>query len=339
MRLLQKTSPWILVAAQSLNMSARITQWILVAALALSGCTRREAPSDEGNRAGDEGEARPDGTKAPARAATSGTVTLKGSDTMVILAQRWAEVFMREHAGFTIQVTGGGSGTGIAALINGTTDIATASRAMKDAEKAQIQAQRGGPANEIRVAVDALAVYVPETSPVRELSIPQLSKIFRGEITNWREVGGPNASIILYGRENNSGTYVYFKEHVLEDADFAASTQTLPGTAAVINAVARDRNGIGYGGIAYAQGVRPIRVKATDDGAPIAPDMTTATDGTYPLARFLFFYTVGEPSGPEKSFVDCVLSSPGQAVIQNVGYYPLPAAGAQQAAATAPSGT
>lgn len=323
MRLLQKTSPWILVAA-----------------LALSGCTRREAPSDEGNRAGDEGEARTDGTKAPAGPATSGSVTLKGSDTMVILAQRWAEVFMREHAGFTIQVTGGGSGTGIAALINGTTDVATASRPMKDAEKAQVQAQRNGPANEIRVAVDALAVYVPEANPVQELSVPQLSKIFRGEITNWRQVGGPDAPIVLYGRENNSGTYVYFKEHVLDDADFAASTQTLPGTAAVINAVARDRNGIGYGGIAYAQGVRPLRIKPTDDAPAVTPDMTTATNGTYPLARFLFFYTVGEPSGATKSFVDWVLSPPGQAVIENVGYYPLPAAGAQQAAATnAPSGT
>jgi phosphate transport system substrate-binding protein len=318
-----------------MQLVTRIHPLILVGVLAVGpACTRREAPT--GEEPSSDGAEAPTKTAAPAE---GGSVTLKGSDTMVILAQRWAEVFMREHAGFTVQVTGGGSGTGIAALINGTTDIATSSRSMKDAEKAQVQAQRGGPAKEIRVAVDALAVYVPEASPVQELSIPQLSKIFRGEVTSWRDVGGPNAPIVLYGRENNSGTYVYFKEHVLDDADFAQSTQTLPGTAAVINAVARDEHGIGYGGIAYAQGVRAIRIRATDDGAPVAPDMTTATNGTYPLSRFLFFYTVGEPSGPARSFVDWVLSAPGQAVIENVGYYPLPAAQNQQAAATAPSGT
>jgi phosphate transport system substrate-binding protein len=319
---LTKTNPWLL----------------FVVALGLSGCTRREAPEAESDTSEDQ-EPTKGGTKAPAKA-PGGTITLKGSDTMVILAQRWAEVFMREHDGFTVQVTGGGSGTGIAALINGTTDIATASRGMKDTEKAQVQAQRNGAAVETKVAIDALAVYVPDASPIQELSIPQLNKIFRGEITNWRQVGGPNTDIVLYGRENNSGTYVYFKEHVLDDADFAASTQTLPGTAAVINAVARDPNGIGYGGIAYAQGVRAIRIKATDDAPAVTPDMTTATNGTYPLARFLFFYTVGEPAGASRSFVDWVLSPAGQRVIENVGYYPLSTGTAAQAATpTPPSGT
>ena len=312
---------------------------MILAALALSACTRREPPREESTSTGSEEHGDGGGAAAPAREA-GGSVTLKGSDTMVILAQRWAEVFMREHAGFTIQVTGGGSGTGIAALINGTTDVATASRPMKDAEKAQVQAQRRAAAQETKVAVDALAVYVPESSPVQELSIPQLQKIFTGQVTNWREVGGPNAPIVLYGRENNSGTYVYFKEHVLADADFAASTQTLPGTAAVINAVSRDTHGIGYGGIAYAQGVRPLKIKPTDDAPAVEPNMITATNGTYPLSRFLFFYTAGAPTGAAKTFVDWVLSAPGQTVIENVGYDPLPAgAGTAQAAATAPSGT
>jgi len=309
-------------------------------AVTAGSCTRRSSDdhgSEQGEHAGGSDEAAPAAT-------AGGTVTLKGSDTMVILSQRWAEVFMHDHAGFTIQVTGGGSGTGIAALINGTTDIADASRPMKDAEKAQVQAQRRAPAHETRVAIDALAVYVPEASPIRELSIPQLEGIFTGRITRWNEVGGQNAPIVLYGRENNSGTYVYFKEHVLKDADFAASTQTLPGTAAVINAVSRDANGIGYGGIAYAQGVRAIPIKRTDDSPAITPNMTTATDGTYPLARFLYFYTAGEPTGAAKTFVDWVLSPPGQTVIEAVGYYPLhhegsgaTASAAQPATATATS--
>jgi phosphate transport system substrate-binding protein len=307
---------------------------ILMAALALAGCTRRENRDHE-PRAGAAAEKAP--ATAPA-ASSGGTVTLKGSDTMVILAQRWAEVFMRENPGTTIQVTGGGSGTGIAALINGLTDIADASRPMKDEEKAQLRERRHAEATEIKVAVDALAAYVPTASRVRELSIEQLRGIYTGRIRNWREVGGAPGAIVLYGRENNSGTYTYFKEHVLDDADFDAETQTLPGTAAVINAVSRDPNGIGYGGIAYAQGVRPLRLKPTADAAPIEPTMTTATDGTYPLARFLYFYTAGAATGASRRFIDWVLSPAGQAVIENVGYYPLPhaAAPATSADATAP---
>ena len=141
---------------------------------------------------------------------------------MVILGQRWAEDYMKKNPGITIQVTGGGSGTGIAALINGTTDICESSRPMKDAEKADVQAKRGAPAVETKVALDALAVYVNEKSPLQEISIPALRKIYLGETTNWKDVGGPSHAIVLYGRENNSGTYGYFKEHVLENKDFAA---------------------------------------------------------------------------------------------------------------------
>lgn len=260
-------------------------------------------------------------------APTGGTLTISGSDTMVILAQRFAETYMRTHAGTTIQVSGGGSGTGIAALVNGTTTIADASRAMKDEEKARVLAQRHAAAHETRVALDALAVYVHSSNQVPPLTIEQLAGIYRGTTTNWKDVGGADRPIVLYSRENNSGTYVYFKEHVLHDADFAAAAQTLPGTAAVINAVSRDPGGIGYGGIAYATGIRAVSLVGAA-GTPVAPTMATATDGTYPLARFLFMYTAGAPTGVAKDFLDWVVSPVGQALIEPVGFYPVPPGGA-----------
>jgi phosphate transport system substrate-binding protein len=255
---------------------------------------------------------------------SSSSVSVKGSDTMVILGQRWAEQFMKENAGVTVQVTGGGSGTGIAALVNGTTDICQSSRPMKDKEKADVKAKRGKDAVEKKVALDALAVYVNAKSPLQEISIPQLAKIYRGEVTNWKDVGGPDKKIVIYGRENNSGTYGYFKEHVLENKDFASQVQTLAGTSAVVSAVKGDELGIGYGGIAYNEGVRALKVKKDDKATAIAPSLATAQDGTYPLSRFLFFYTAGEPTGNAKKLSDWVTTPAAQKVIEEVGYYPLP---------------
>jgi phosphate transport system substrate-binding protein len=243
---------------------------------------------------------------------------------MVILGQRWAEDYMKQNPGVTIQVTGGGSGTGIAALINGTTDICEASRPMKDKEKDDVQAKRGAPAVETKVALDALAVYVNEKSPVTEISIPALRKIYLGETTSWKDVGGPNHAIVLYGRENNSGTYGYFKEHVLENKDFAPATQTLAGTSAVVNAVKGDAFGIGYGGIAYLEGIRALKVKKDDAAAAVMPTLETAQSGSYPISRFLLFYTAGVATGTEKKFIDWTVSPAGQKVIGDVGYYPLP---------------
>jgi phosphate transport system substrate-binding protein len=288
-----------------------------LALLALSavGCARQEGSS------GTTGAADSAGAKA---VPVSSTVTVKGSDTMVILGQRWAENYMKAHPGATIQVTGGGSGTGIAALINGSTEICEASRPMKDKEKDDVLAKRGAPAVEIKVALDALAVYVNEKSPIQEISIPALAKIYLGETTNWKDVGGPNHAIVLYGRENNSGTYGYFKEHVLGNKDFVASTQTLAGTSAVVNAVKGDQYGIGYGGIAYLEGIRALKVKKDDTSPAVAPSLQTAQDGSYPISRFLYFYTAGAPKGSAAGFVDWVKSTEGQKVIEDVGYYPLP---------------
>ncbi|MBI3765168.1 MAG: substrate-binding domain-containing protein [Ignavibacteriales bacterium] len=163
------------------------------------------------------------------------TITMKGSDTMVILAQRWAEVYMSKHPGTVIQVTGGGSGTGISALINGTTDICNSSRPMKKTEKEKLRMRFNSLGVEIKAAKDGLAVYVNETNPVQELTIAQIKAIYTGKTTNWKDVGGPDAKIILYGRENNSGTYVYFKDNVLEGDDYVSTMQSMPGTAAVVS--------------------------------------------------------------------------------------------------------
>jgi len=280
----------------------------------VAGCTRTE----------------PQATVAPdggvGTAADKSAISVKGSDTMVILGQRWAETYMKENPGITIQVTGGGSGTGIAALINGTTDICESSRPMKDAEKNDVQTRRGAPAVETKVALDALAVYVNEKNPIQEVSIPALHKIYAGDTKNWKDVGGPDHAIVLYGRENNSGTYGYFKEHVLENKDFAASVQTLAGTSAVVSAVKGDPFGIGYGGIAYLEGIRALKVKKDDTSPAITPSLQTAQDATYPIARFLYFYTAGQPAGTAKRFIDWVKGAEGQGVIEQVGYYPLPKA-------------
>lgn len=254
--------------------------------------------------------------------ALAGNITVKGSDTMVILGQRWAETYMQKHPQTVIQVTGGGSGTGISALINGTTDICQASRAMKPAEKEKLRDRYNTTGVEMPVARDGLAVYLNGGNPIGELSMEQLKGIFTGKITNWNQLGGPDAKIIVYSRENSSGTYVFFKETVLENADFTPRAQTMPGTAAVVNAVAKDKLGIGYGGAAYAKGIKIIKVKK-GNGAGVAPSKATVADGSYPLARPLFFYLRNKATGDIKAFTDWVLSPEGQALVEKVGYYPV----------------
>ena len=263
-------------------------------------------------------------TAAFATPACSGKpLTVKGSDTMVILVQRWAEKFMNANSGQVIMVTGGGSGTGIAALINGTTDICQASRPMKPDEKLKLRDRYQTMGVEIPVAKDGLSIYVQESNPVKELRVDQLRDIYLGTVTNWKQVGGKDATIILYGRENSSGTYGFFKDNVLGGKDFSARVQTLPGTAAVVNAVSKDPNGVGYGGAAYAKGVRDLGLKKDAKTAAVLPTAATVHDGSYPLSRYLFFYTRMKPTGDMKKFVDWVLSPAGQQLATDVGYFPL----------------
>jgi phosphate transport system substrate-binding protein len=258
-----------------------------------------------------------------ASASAEEKITVKGSDTMVILAQRWAEKYMSKHSDVTIQVTGGGSGTGISALINGTTDICNASRPMKPSERDKLKVRFGSLGVEIKSAKDGLSVYVHESSPVTELSLEQLKAIYTGEVTNWKAFGGRDERIIVYGRENNSGTYVYFKDNVLDGEDYAPTMQSMPGTAAVVNAVVKDRAGIGYGGAAYGKGIREIKVKKDDKSPAYAPTAENIKSGTYPITRFLYMYVKNRPTGAMKEYIDWILSDDGQAVVNEVGYFPI----------------
>jgi phosphate transport system substrate-binding protein len=250
-------------------------------------------------------------------------LTIKGSDTMVILGQRLAEEYMKKNAGQVVQVNGGGSGTGIAALINGTADMAQSSRPMKDDEKTKAAASRGAAVTETAVALDSLAVFVNASNPVKALTVAQISDIYTGKAKNWKQVGGPDAPIVIYGRESSSGTYDYFREHVLNKADFSPMVQTLQGTAAIVNAVGKDKNGIGYGGIAYAQAVRALGVKKDAASAGVEPSEATVKDGSYPLSRKLFFYYPANAPERVTKFVAWTLTPDAQALVSRVGYFPL----------------
>jgi phosphate transport system substrate-binding protein len=252
-------------------------------------------------------------------------ITIKGSDTMVILGQRWAEHYMEKNPGVIIQVTGGGSGTGIAALINAATDICQASRPMKEKEKKMAEDKHKKPVREIPVALDGIAIYVHDANPLTEITLAQLKSIYSGEKKEWNLViGSQEGRIVAYGRENNSGTYLYFMENVLEDEDFDPQVQSLPGTAAVVNAVSKDPASIGYGGIAYLKGVKVVPVKRDEESEAVEPTLENVVDGSYPVSRELFFYIMGDPEGEIKAFIDWVLSEEGQSVCEEVGYYPLP---------------
>jgi phosphate transport system substrate-binding protein len=256
----------------------------------------------------------------------AGNITVKGSDTLVILAQKWAEVYMSQHPSVKIQVTGGGSGTGFAALLNQTTDIADASRKIKPAEKsACIKAFNAVPV-EYKVALDGLSVYVDNDNPVKELSLEQLEGIFTGRTTNWKDIGGHDAPITVYSRENSSGSYEFFKEHVLKGKDFAASAQTMPGTAALLQAIAKDPHGIGYGGAAYGGGARSLAIKPDAASKAIEPNEETVVNGTYPIWRYLYNYVNPALDKDDiAAYLKWIRSDDGQKIVKEIGYYPLPA--------------
>lgn len=249
-------------------------------------------------------------------------ITIKGSDTMVILAQRWAEIYMKSNPALAIQVTGGGSGVGIAALLNGTTDIATSSRPIKSTEVEKLKERYNTLGVQIPCAKDGVTVYLNISNKVKELTLAQLSEIYQAKITNWKQLGGEDAPIKLYGRENSSGTYAFFRDEVVK-GDFAASCQTLPGTAAVVNAVKKDKYGIGYGGAAYAEGVKHCLVKKDSRTPGTEPTPENIAKNEYPITRYLYMYMRNKPVGETKKFIDWILSPEGQKIITEVGYFPV----------------
>jgi phosphate transport system substrate-binding protein len=265
-------------------------------------------------------------------------ISIKGSDTMVNLTQRWAEVYMQNTSGISIQVSGGGSGTGVAALINGTTNIATSSRELKESEIAKA-GERNITPQEYEVALDGIAVIVHPSNPVKSLTISQVSDIFSGKIRNWKELNGPDLPITLYGRENSSGTYEFFKDHVLgkdqggRQNDFATSTQVLQGTAALGEAIARDNKGIGYGGVGYfaeRQDVKILPLQKDTNSPAVSPSLNGKVNyeaiwnGDYAVSRYLYCYTHGDENDAVRDFLEFIVSEEGQRLVETMEYIPLP---------------
>jgi phosphate transport system substrate-binding protein len=283
---------------------------LVIAAIAVTGC-----PSASGGGDG-----------------LSGSFKIIGSNTVEPLSVVWAEEFMKARPDVSIAVSGPGSGVGIANLIDGTTDVAQASRQIKPAEIEQAQANGVEP-YEIQVATDALSVVVNPSNPVSELTIAQLSAIFTNQITNWSEVGGNDTPIVALSRDTNSGTHVFFKEHVVQmkglptedkTLEYGSKVLFLPSTKEGVDEVAKNPNAIFYPGLGYVTDeVKPLAIKKTADTPGVLPSVETALDGSYPISRPLLYYTNGQPAGAIKDFIDYCLSAEGQAKVTEVGYVPL----------------
>ena len=262
----------------------------------------------------------------------STSIKIIGSNTVTPLSAVWAEEFMDQNPQVSISVSGPGSGVGIAALIDGTTDICQASRVIKQTEIDQAETNGVDP-HEIQVASDGLSVVVHPSNPVYELTIAQLSAIYTDQITNWEEVGGNDAPIVALSRDTNSGTHVFFKEHVVQmlglptedkSLEYGPSVLFLPSTQEGIDEVAQNPNAIFYPGLGYVtEEVKPVAIKRTASDPGVLPSAQTVLDGTYPISRPLLYYTDGEPTGVIKDFIDYCLSSEGQEKVGDVGYVPL----------------
>jgi phosphate transport system substrate-binding protein len=256
------------------------------------------------------------------------TIDNVGSDTLVNLALSWAEAYMHHHPGIRISVTGGGSGTGIAALVNGTVNIANASREMKPEETAAAEA-RGIRPMEIVVARDAIAVVVNPSNPINGLTLQQISSMYTGEITNWQEVGGEDRPIVLLSRESNSGTYVYFLENAIRlgnkksDLLFSPDTLLMPSSEGISVEVRQNPNAIGYDGLGYVTSDQKVLAVAKNPRNPfVLPSSETVNDGSYPISRPLYMYTAGEPAGQIRAYLDWILGE-GQTLVSKLGFVPL----------------
>ena len=264
-------------------------------------------------------------------ARTSAYIQNKGSDTIVNLALAWAERYQTEHPDISISVTGGGSGTGIAALINGTVDIANASRAITADEIKQAKANGVNPV-QVVISRDAIAVVVNPQNPVRRLTLQQISDIYSGKINNWTGVGGDDRPIVRLSRETNSGTHVYFLQTVIRLGDpknttmFSTDTMLLPSSEGIINEVRQNPNAIGYDGLGY---IPPdlmnsvIAVAVDAGGAYVIPSITTVNNNSYPVSRDLYMYTNGQPTGTIKDYINWILSPEAQKIVADLGFVPI----------------
>lgn len=292
----------------------------LMAVVGAAACGGGSAPAGESNT-------------APAGGGT--VIRLTGSDTMVNLNQAWAENYRTVKPDVSVQIAGGGSGVGIAGLIDGILDIAASSRKMEPAEIERATKSAGSAPQEFAVGLDALAVYVHDSNPLKQISVDELAEIYgdEGKITKWTQLGVKNAAcasddIIRISRQNNSGTYAYFREAVLgRTREFKLGSVDQSGSKDVVALVARTPCAIGYSGMAYAEpGVKALAIAKKKGDTAVAPTLEAALDGSYPISRPLYFYSHGTPTPPVKEFIDWTLSDAGQKILQDIGYVPAPKA-------------
>ena len=289
--------------------------FMLLTTLVLNGCGSKNDGSSQG------------GTES---SSDDKTIQVEGSDTMVNLAQAWSEKYQANNSDVTIEVSGGGSGVGISSLIQGLADMANASRKMKDKEKARAESELGVAPVEYVVGQDALAVYVHKDNPLEEITLSQLESIYAdgGTTTKWSELGielpGGSDEIVRVSRQNNSGTYAYFREAVLKDNDFKLGSIDLSGSSDVVAMVEKTASAIGYSGMGYAtDNVKMLKIKSTDDGDAVAPTADNVINGTYPIARPLMIYTAGEPNDTLQTYLDWILGENGQGIVSEMGYVPV----------------
>lgn len=289
----------------SMKKFALIIALIFILLLCLSGCAANDSASGEQQ--------------------ASEYIENKGSDTIVNLALAWAEEYQILHPEVRISVTGGGSGTGISALMSGTVDIANASRQIKSEEVTEAQAIGIEPI-EFVIARDAIAVIVHPSNPIQQLTLQQISDIYSGKIDNWSQLGGEDRPIVRLSRESNSGTHVYFLETVLRLGDdenktlFSTDTLLLPSSEGIISEVRDNPNAIGYDGLGYViPEVKVLAVAKEEGGAFVMPTIETVNDGTYPISRDLYMYTGGEPTGATKEYLDWILSPEAQDTVMELG--------------------
>jgi len=295
----------------------------LAAIMLLTGCGGQQAADPvETPDNGDAGDDVQEEVKEPA------SIMLGGSDSEVNVVARLAEEYMNDNPHVSIAVTGGGSGVGISSLIDGDIDIANSSRPMRDSEIADLKANQGVDTYAVRFAVDGVAVLVNENNPVEELTVDQVGAMYRGEITNWSEVGGEDMEITLYGRQSTSGTYVFFMELVVQ-GEYSERKRNMAGTSDIVEAVIGDAGGIGYAAIGYADqdGVKALLIAADEGSQAYDPTvLENVTSGNYPLTRPLYQYIAGKPDGALLDFLLYEVSDAGQAIVLDEGFYPITAA-------------
>ena len=245
------------------------------------------------------------------------SLTIKGSDTMKILVSRLAEVYMKEHSNVAIYTEGGGTATGVSALVNNNADICAASRPLRAREVKLLADNFNSVGMAVRIAKDAVSIYLNNQNPIRNLTLQQVRKIYTGQYQNWSQVSGINEPIMVLNRMPNSGTYLYLKEYVLKGNDYTENAVNMPSYNRLLKAIEEDRRAIGYGGIWSQANIKSCRING------IRPTWKNIMNDEYPLSRYLYFYTVNTPEGEVREFIDWVLGPQGQQIIKDVGYFPI----------------